>query len=122
MYKSLSQGKLTLQDFADQLAMMGKIGSLAQLAKYIPGATGINLSPESLEKGESELKRFKAIISSMNRKERNQPRLLNDSRKQRIAQGAGVQVEDINTLLSRFEQTQQFVKMFKGSGRFPRLF
>ena len=58
----------------------------------------------------------------MNRKERNQPSLLNDSRKQRIAKGAGVQVEDINTLLSRFEQTQQFVKMFKGSGRFPRLF
>ncbi|MDR3550144.1 MAG: signal recognition particle protein [Candidatus Babeliales bacterium] len=122
IYKNLTQGTLTLQDFADQLNMMGKLGSLTQLSKYMPGMGGMNLSPDALEKGEFELKRFKAIIGSMNAKERSQPRLLDVSRKQRIAQGAGVQVADINALLSRFEQTQQFVKMFKGSGRFPRLF
>lgn len=122
IYKNLTQGTLTLQDFADQLNMMGKLGSLTQLSKYMPGMGGMNLSPDDLEKGEFELKRFKAIIGSMNAKERSQPRLLDVSRKQRIAQGAGVQVADINALLSRFEQTQQFVKMFKGSGRFPRLF
>jgi len=122
MYKSFTQGTLTLQDFADQLTMMGKLGSLTQLAKYMPGMGGMNVTPDALEKGEVELKRFKAIMSSMNPKERKLPQLLDVSRKQRIAQGAGVQVADIDTLMSRFEQTKQFVKMFKGSGRFPRLF
>lgn len=122
MYKNFTQGTLTLQDFADQLSMMGKLGSLSQLAKYMPGMGGLNVSSEMLEKGEVELKYFKAIIGSMTPKERIYPRLLDASRKNRIAKGAGVQVTDINTLLTRFEQTQQFVKMFKGSGRFPRLF
>jgi len=122
MHKALTQGKLTLQDFADQLTMMGKMGSLTQLAKYMPGMGGLNVTPDMLQKGEVELKGFKAIIGSMTPKERTSPRLLDASRKQRIAQGAGVQVADINALLSRFEQTQQFVKMFKGSGRFPGLF
>lgn len=122
MYKKMTQGSLTLQDFADQLNMMGKLGSLTQLAKYMPGMGSMNVGQEALEKGEVELKRFKAIIGSMNAKERSLISPLDASRKQRIAQGAGVQVSDINTLLSRFEQTKQFVKMFKGSGRFPRLF
>lgn len=122
MYASLTQGKLTLQDFADQLGMMGKLGSLTQLSKYMPGMGGLNLTPEMLEKGEQELKRFKAVIGSMTSKERIYPRLLDASRKQRIAKGAGVTVADVNGLLTRFEQTQQFAKMFKGSGRFPKLF
>jgi signal recognition particle subunit SRP54 len=122
MYKSLTQGKFTLQDFADQIAMMNKLGSLTSVAKYLPGMGGLNLSPEALERGEQELKKFKAIISSMSKKERMLPRILDASRKQRIASGAGVQVSDINSLLSRFETTQQYVKLFKGSGRFPRLF
>ena len=122
MHKAFTQGAFTLQDFADQLGMMSKVGSLTQLAKYIPGMGASQVTPEMLEKGEYELKRFKAIMSSMTPKERLQPKLLDASRKQRIAQGSGVQVSDINTLLTRFEQTQQFVKMFKGSGRFPRLF
>lgn len=122
LYNSMMQGKMTLQDFADQLGMMNKLGSLSQLTKYLPGMGGLNLSPEMIEKGEVELKKFKAIISSMTQKERMQPRILDGSRKLRIAKGAGVLVADVNILLARFEQTQQFVKMFKGSGRFPRLF
>jgi signal recognition particle subunit SRP54 len=117
MYKSLSQGKLTLQDFAQQMDMVGRLGSLTSMLKYLPGAASLNISQEMIEKGEVEIKKFKAIISSMTQKERVYPKILDVSRKNRIAKGAGVTVTDINTLINRFEQSQQFVKMFKKLGK-----
>ncbi|HEV2601703.1 MAG TPA: signal recognition particle protein [Candidatus Babeliales bacterium] len=114
---SFMKGKLNLQDFANQLDMMSKIGSLSQIAKYIPGMNSMNIPQEKLEKGEAELIKFKAIINSMTPKERIVPRLLDGSRKQRIARGAGVTLADINVLLQRFEESQQYVKLFKKFGR-----
>ncbi len=122
MEKSFMQGKLTLQDFADQMGMMNKMGSLSQVMKYMPGMGGQEISPEMIEKGEREMKQFKAIISSMTLKERVYPKVLDGSRKQRIARGSGVEVADVNALLTKFEQMQQFVKLFKGFKRFPKFF
>lgn len=119
--KNFMSGKMTLQDFADQLSMINKMGSLTKLMKYMPGMGGMQVTPEMLDKGEVEMKRFRAIMNSMTAKERIYPRLLDGSRKQRIAKGAGVAVADINQLLARFEEMQQFAKLLKGSGRFPRL-
>jgi len=116
--RSLKRGKLTLQDFANQLSMVGKLGSLTKLAQYLPGMGGADISPEMLQKGELEMKKFEAILSSMTQKERLCPRILDGSRKKRIASGAGVVVSDINSLLQRFEQSQQFAKLFKRFGRF----
>lgn len=113
MYKSFSQGRLTLEDFSKQIDMISRLGSLAGLLKYLPGIGSLRISEDMLEKGEAEIKKFKAIINSMTPKERIYTKILNASRKQRIAKGAGVSVEDINILLSRFEQSQQFVKIFK---------
>ena len=121
-YAAFMKGQFTLQDFADQLAMVGKMGSLSQLVKYFPGAAGMQLSPDKIEKGEAEIKKFKAIISSMTEKERILPRILDASRKKRIALGAGVQPADINVLLDRFEQSQQYAKLFKKFGRSNGLF
>lgn len=121
MEKTLAKGSMSLQDFADQMKMMQKLGSLSQIVKYMPG-TGNALSPEMIQKGEIELKKFSAIIGSMTQKERLLPRILDASRKKRIAQGAGVMVSDINNLLERFEQSQQYVKLLKKFGRFPGLF
>lgn len=118
MMRSLKRGKLTLEDFANQLSMVGRLGSLTKLAQYLPGMGGANISPDMLQKGESEMKKFKAILSSMTQQERLSPRVLDGSRKKRIARGAGVDLSDINTLLKRFEQSQQFAKLFKRSGRF----
>ena len=118
LYRSLSSGKMNLQDFANQMEMVGRLGSLSKIMKYMPGASGLNVSPEMLQKGETEVKRFKAIISSMTPKERFHPRVIDGSRKKRIAIGAGVKVEDVNTLLQRFEQSQQYAKLFKKFGRF----
>ncbi len=117
--KSIQQGKMTLQDFACQLDMVNKLGSLSQIMSYLPGVSSKQMSPEMINKGESEIKRFKAIINSMNMKERLCPKILNGSRKQRIASGAGVTVTQINEFLDRFEKSQQFVKLFKKFGRLP---
>jgi len=117
--KSLQQGKMSLIDFAQQLEMMNKIGSLSQIMNYMPGLGQNKLTPEMVEKGEKEIKRFRAIINSMTLKEKLCPALLNGSRKQRIAQGAGVTVTHINEFLDRFEKSQQFVKLFKKLGKLP---
>ena len=113
--QSMSRGKLTLDDFAQQIAMMGKLGSLSSVIKYIPGMGSV--SPDMVEKGEVELKKFQAIIRSMTPKERIYPKILDGSRKKRVAHGAGVLVTDVNTLLTRFEESQQFVKVFKKMGK-----
>ena len=73
------------------------------------------------------MRRFRAIISSavmgsMTRKERICPQLINDSRKQRVASGAGVAVDEVNKLLSRFDQMRQYAKLIKNSGGLSRLF
>lgn len=117
--KAFNKGQLSLQDFADQLKMMQKLGSLSQIVKYMPGGANPALSPEMIQKGEIELKKFGAIISSMTPRERIFPKILDNSRKKRIAKGAGVTVADINLLLERFEQSQQYVKLLKKFGRFP---
>jgi signal recognition particle subunit SRP54 len=76
-----------------------------------------NISADMVQKGEQELKKFKAILSSMTEKEKENPSILDNSRKNRIAKGAGLQVSDINLLLSRFEQSQQYVKLLSKFGR-----
>jgi len=118
LMRSFATGKMNLQDFANQMEMVGRLGSISKIMKYIPGASGMNVSPEMIQEGEKELKKFKAIISSMTLKERYYPRILDASRKKRIAVGAGVRVEDVNGLLQRFEQSQQYAKLFKRFGRF----
>jgi signal recognition particle subunit SRP54 len=111
----LSSGKITLEDCAKQLNMMSKLGSLANVVRFLPGMPTANLSPDMLEKGDKELKRFKAIINSMTRKERLAPHILDGSRKMRVAKGSGVLVQDVNLLLERFEQSKRFVKLFKNT-------
>ena len=115
MSNVISSGKITLEDFAKQLHMMGKLGSLAHVVKFLPGMPAAKLSPDVLEKGDKELKRFKAIISSMTQKERLAPHILDASRKIRVAKGSGVLVQDVNLLLERFEQSKRFVKLFKNT-------
>ena len=113
MAQSLKQGKFTLDDFASQMAMMDKLGSLGSISQYLPG---MKVSPEQLEQGEKELNMVKAILSSMTQKERRVPKILDGSRKKRIAQGAGVTPTEVNILLTRFEQSTQFAKLIKKMG------
>lgn len=120
MSKRFMSGNFTLKDFADQMNMVNQLGSLQKIMRYMPGAGA--MSPEAMEKNQLEMNRFRAIISSMNKKEQNLPQILDSSRKKRIARGAGVDVQDINQLLQRFEQSKQFVKMFKKNSSFKKFF
>lgn len=113
------QGKMTLQDFADQIGMINKIGSLETIARYLPGVGGAGMDKSTLARGEEDLNKFKAIISSMTQKERLCPRIIDASRKARIAKGAGVGVADVTLLLTRFEETLQYAKLFKKMWRRP---
>lgn len=117
-YSSLSKGTFSLQDFLSYVDMMGSLGSLSQLIKYMPGMGGLTISAQALQQSEHEMKRFKAIISSMTLKERLRPSLLDASRKKRVAQGSGVTIAQVNQLLERFEQSKQYVKLFKKFGGF----
>lgn len=118
LYNSIKHGKMTLLDFESQLSMVSKMGSLSSIMKYLPNMGSLNVTTDMLQKGEFEMKKFKAIISSMTFKEKVYPKVLDASRKNRIAKGAGVTVSDVNMLLSRFEQSQQFAKVFKKMGNF----
>lgn len=121
-YQAISGGKMTLEDFANQIDMVNSLGSLTGLMKYMPQLGSKAISPEMMERGQVEIKRFRAIISSMTRKERLTPDLLDGSRKQRIARGSGVQLSEINNLLQRFKEAQQYAKLFKKMGSFTNLF
>lgn len=111
--KSFMSGNITFDDFEKQLSMVSKLGSLSGIMKFMPGMAGAQISQDDLQKGEREVKMFRAIISSMTKKERFLPEILDGSRKKRIAKGAGVDVSMVNLLMQRFEQSKQFVKLLK---------
>ena len=104
----------TLQDFADQLKQMKKLGPLEKVAGMIPGM-GQMKDKVNFGQVEGELKKKQAIISSMTPDERFHPKILNGSRRLRIAKGSGTQVSDVNRLLKEFEQMK---KMMDRLGKF----
>jgi signal recognition particle subunit SRP54 len=122
MYRSFQDGTMNLEDFAQQIDMINRLGSLSSLMKYMPGMGTVSISQDQVDQGQQEMKRFRAIMSSMTRKERLYPQLLDVSRKQRVAKGAGVAVDEVNKLLSRFDQMRQYAKLIKKSGGLGRLF
>ncbi|MDR3647316.1 MAG: signal recognition particle protein [Candidatus Babeliales bacterium] len=120
--QNFASGNFSLEDFADQLKMMGKIGSLSKIVQYLPGMGNLNMTPEMVEKSELEIKKFKAMISSMTLKERVYPKVLDASRRERIVKGSGTSLKDLNLLLERFEQSKQFAKLFNKKGGFKGMF
>jgi signal recognition particle subunit SRP54 len=103
------------EDFKSQIAQMRKMGGMSALMDRLPAqlAQSVNTSPDMQEK---HLKRTEAIINSMTPLERRKPDLLKASRKRRIAAGAGVPIQEINRLITQFEQMQKMMKMMKGGG------
>ncbi len=108
---TINSGHITLEDFAQQITMLNSMGPISSLARYMPG--GQSVSDEQLARVEKELKGYKAIISSMTRKERLRPELLNGQRKMRIAKGSGTTPAEVNALLTRFEESKKMVKLLK---------
>lgn len=117
LVRALNKKDFTLEDFAQQLDMMGRLGSVGQLLRYLPGGGQLGISKADLERSEYEMKRFRAILSSMTRKERLVAGVLNLSRKERIARGSGVTVEEVNRFLGKFDESRKMLKQFQRMGR-----
>ncbi|MCI8539023.1 MAG: signal recognition particle protein [Oscillospiraceae bacterium] len=111
----LKQNKFTLTDFYEQLSQVKNMGSLSDIAGMLPGMSGKNLGDLTVD--EKAMAQTEAIILSMTPEERENPSLLNSSRKKRIAAGSGTQVVDVNRLLKQFDMMQQLTKQFSGAAK-----
>ena len=117
MEEKLRSNKFTLQDFYDQMVQMKSMGSMQDILSQLPGGAGM----KNVQLDEKAMAHTEAIILSMTPKERENPNLIGASRKKRIAQGAGLKVEDVNRLLKSFEQMRAMIKQFSGPGAGKKL-
>ena len=117
LQEKLRKNKFTLTDFYEQMTQLKNMGSLTDIAGMLPGVKASDLEGATMD--EKLLQRMEAIITSMTPYERENPSVLNSSRKKRIAAGSGTQVVDVNRLLKQFEMLQAMTKQFSG-GKLPR--
>lgn len=117
--EKLRKNRFTLEDYYEQIRQIRGMGDLSQLAGMMPGGLGKQLAGANVD--EKALAHTEAIILSMTPLERENPQILNASRKKRIAAGCGLEVVDVNRLLKQFEMIQQLTKQFAKGGRMPRM-
>lgn len=113
--KRLRKNQFTLVDFLEQTAQIKKMGGVAKLLGMMPGASK-QMNKMDAGKGEEELKRFESIIYSMTPDERDNPALLNASRRRRISKGSGQPVSAINNLIKRYEEVKKMMKRYNKGG------
>jgi len=123
--KKIGKNQFTVEDFLKQLQMMKKMGGMETLLGMLPGMGQVMKQLKDMAPPDKELKKIEAIIQSMTKEERRDHRILNGSRRLRIAKGSGTQVSDVNKFIRQFEQSQkmmsQLMKMGFGRGGFPGL-
>lgn len=112
--KFVSGEDFTLEDFLEQLQAMSKMGSMSKLLGMLPGAGAMKKQIENFDEG--EIVRTKAIVQSMTPIERRDPKVLNGSRRARIALGSGRKVSDVNNLVDRFSAAQKMMKQVRNGG------
>ena len=110
----IQKGGFDLSDFRDQISQMQQMGGMASLMDKLPSHMAQAASKTNMSQADKQVKRMQGIIDSMTAQERRKPELLKASRKRRIAAGAGGQVQEVNRLLTQFEQMQTMMKQFKG--------
>lgn len=117
-------GEFSLEDFANQLRQVRKMGPIAQVLEMLPGGMGQLARQIDPKDAENQLKMTEAIISSMTLQERRRPDVLNASRRRRIANGSGTVVQDVNRLIKQYREAQRMFKNIKKSGMrgLPRMF
>ncbi|EKD51099.1 MAG: hypothetical protein ACD_62C00348G0005 [uncultured bacterium] len=111
--KKFTKNEFDLEDFRQQLKQMKKLGSLSSLVKMLPGAKSMTKNVD-FDHAEGELQRKEAIINSMTVQERRRPKILNGSRRSRIAQGSGTSVSEVNRFMKEFDQVKVMMKGFGG--------
>lgn len=117
MARKLREASFDLNDYMAQFDQLGKMGDLNDLVGMIPGANKLKLGDKKVD--EVQLKKQKAIIQSMTQEERQNPKILNFSRRKRIAAGSGTEVQDVNRLIKQFEQTRDMMKRMSKSKKLP---
>ncbi len=109
MARKLRQAEFTLDDFKKQLVQLKKMGSLSGLLGHLPG-TGVFKKLAAADIDDRRLVYYEAIINSMTPAEREDPRIINGSRRQRIARGSGRPIHEVNQLLKQFQEMQRMMK------------
>jgi len=117
MAKKIKDASFDLNDFLSQYEQVSKMGNINDLVGMIPGANKLKLSENAID--EKQLARNRSIILSMTKEERTNPKILNYSRRKRIAEGSGTSVQDVNKLIKQFEQSKEMMKRFGKSKRLP---
>ncbi len=121
MERKFRKAEFTLEDFRTQMRRVKKLGSLEGLLKMIPGMGQLRKQLGEVQMPEKEMARVEAMISSMTAQERNNPKIINTSRRARIAKGSGVSVNDVSQLLKNFTQMQKMMKQMMGGGKGPKM-
>ena len=112
----MKKGKFDFEDYLESMKQMRKLGGLSSILGMLPGM-GIKGADIDSDASEKQLKQSEAIVLSMTKEERRNPKLLNPQRKHRIARGAGVDVAVVNRFVKQFEQSQKLMKQFGGGGK-----
>lgn len=118
MEKRVKDATFTLDDFLIQFDSLKKMGGISEIMQMLPGMGRFNISDKDID--EKRIERFKAIINSMTKKEREHPEIIKSSRRRRISAGSGTTIQDVNQLLKQFEQTRELMRKMKNNkGRLP---
>ena len=112
--EKLQHGEFSLLDLYEQMQAMKKMGPLSKVLEMVPGFGQLKMPKEMLEVQEGKLEKWKFIINSMTKKELNNPDMIDASRIDRIAKGAGVSTGDVRDLLKQYKQSRKILKMLKG--------
>lgn len=112
--KKMQRAEFDFEDFRTQMRRLKKLGSLESLMKLIPGMGSIREKLGDMNMHEKELGRVEAMINSMTVQERKQPKIINPSRRERIAKGSGVDIQDVNQLIKNFDNMQKMMKKMMG--------
>ena len=113
--KKIRKNKFTLDDFLDQMGQIKKMGGMRKVIGMLPGAGDQRISDDDIERSEKEFVRMEAIINSMTLEERENPKILNASRRKRIARGSGQPVSQVNSLIKRYDEACKMMKQFTGN-------
>ena len=114
--KRLRKNQFTLEDFLEQMGQIRKMGGIAKVLGMMPGMNSNAIKNVNVEQSEKDFVQMEAIIQSMTRKEREDPSILNASRRRRISAGSGQPVSKINQLVKRYDETKKMMKSFTGRG------
>ncbi len=118
------KGEFSLEDWLEQMMQLRKMGPLSQIMEMLPGQMGQAARSVDPQEVEQNFKRTEAIINSMTVRERQNPDILNASRRRRIASGSGTEVQEVNRLMKQFREAKKLIKTLKKTGgrNLPRLF